>query len=143
MSQNMDAQAAREGFHTITPYVIVDDLEGFLSFITTVFGAAETMRMQGASGGTHLEVRIGDSMLMIGSGGGWSGQSLPTALYLYLENVDETFHHALERGATALMEPSDEEDGDRRAGVQDPFGNMWFIARHRGQSDAPIEPSDP
>jgi uncharacterized glyoxalase superfamily protein PhnB len=55
---------------------------------------------------------------------------LPAALYLYIEAVDETYRNALEEGATTLMEPSDEEDGDRRAGVQDPFGNMWFLARH-------------
>ena len=88
--------------------------------------------MQGGSGGTHVEVRIGDSMLMIGSGGGWSGTSLPAALYLYIDNVDETFRNALAAGATAMMEPRDEEDGDRRGGIEDPFGNMWFIARHQG-----------
>ena len=73
---------------------------------------------------------IVDSMLMIGSGGGWSGNPLPAALYLYIDDVDETLRHALAAGATAMMEPTDEEDGDRRGGVQDPFGNMWFIARH-------------
>jgi PhnB protein len=71
-------------------------------------------------------------MLMIGSGGGWSGHSLPAALYLYVDDVDATFRRAIELGSTFLMEPSDEEDGDRRGGVTDPFGNMWFVARHQG-----------
>lgn len=124
--------SARAGFHTITPYLIVDDLEKFLTFMQHVFDATETMRMQGAGGGTHVEVSIGDSMLMIGSGGGWQGQSLPAALYLYLDDVEATYQRALGAGATSMMEPSDEEDGDRRAGVQDPFGNMWFLARHLG-----------
>lgn len=132
MARRTERQPARPGFHTITPYVIVDDLESFLSFIKTVFDATETLRMQGGSGGTHVEVRIGDSMLMIGGGGGWSGTSLPSALYLYIDDVDETFRHALAAGATAMMEPRDEEDGDRRGGIEDPFGNMWFIARHQG-----------
>jgi PhnB protein len=121
---------ARPGFHTITPYLIANDLDQFLAFVQQVFGATETLRMQGAAGGTHVEVRIGDSMLMIGSGGGWSGQSLPAALYLYVDDVDATYQRALQAGATTLMEPTDEEDGDRRGGVQDPFGNMWFLARH-------------
>jgi uncharacterized glyoxalase superfamily protein PhnB len=69
-------------------------------------------------------------MLMIGSGGSWSGQSLPAALYLYVDDVDATYQRALQAGATTVMEPTDEEDGDRRGGVQDPFGNMWFLARH-------------
>ena len=123
---------ARPGFHTITPYLIIDDLDGFLAFIGSVFGAEETLRMKGGGGGTHVEVRIGNSMLMIGSGGGWSGHSQSAALYVYLEDVDARFRAALDAGATAMMEPSDEPDGDRRAGVTDPFGNMWFIARHLG-----------
>ncbi|NBB90147.1 MAG: VOC family protein [Spirochaetes bacterium] len=131
MARHTERHPARPGFHTITPYLIVDDLESFLSFIQTVFDATETLRMRGGSGGTHVEVRIGDSMLMIGSGGGWSGTSLPAALYLYIDDVDERFRRALAAGATTMMEPRDEEDGDRRGGVQDPFGNMWFIARHQ------------
>lgn len=123
---------AREGFRTVTPYVIVDKLDEFIAFASAIFGATKTLRMQGAGGGTHVEMKIGDSMLMIGSGGGWSGHSQPAALYLYINDVDGTFQKALKNGATVMMEPSDEEDGDRRAGFQDPFGNMWFVARHQG-----------
>lgn len=126
----VNGKVAREGFHAVTPYLIIDDLDGFLAFATAVFGAVETLRMQGGSGGTHVEARIGDSMLMIGSGGGWRGHSLPAALYLYVADVDETFHRAVELGSSVMMDPADEDDGDRRAGVTDPFGIMWFIARH-------------
>jgi PhnB protein len=98
--------------------------------VQQVFGATETLCMQGQAGGTHVEVQIGDSMLMIGGGGSWSGQAMPAALYLYLDDVDAVYQRALQAGATTIMEPSDEEDGDRRGGVQDPFGNMWFLARH-------------
>jgi PhnB protein len=121
---------ARPGFHTITPYLIVQDLDPFLAFVQQVFGATETLRMQGAAGGTHVEVQIGDSMLMIGSGGSWSGHAMPFALYLYVDDVDATYQRALQAGAASIMEPSDEDDGDRRGGVHDPFGNMWFLARH-------------
>jgi PhnB protein len=87
--------------------------------------------MQGAAGGTHVEVRIGDSMLMIGGG---TGGAMPAALYVYVEDVDAVYQRALAAGATTLMEPSDEADGDRRGGVQDPFGNQWFLARHIGNA---------
>jgi PhnB protein len=120
----------RPGFHTITPYLIAPDLEQVLAFLRQVFGATETLRMQGAAGGTHVEVQIGDSMLMIGGGGSWSGHTMPAALYVYLDDVDAAYQRALDAGATSLMQPSDEDDGDRRGGVQDPFGNMWFLARH-------------
>lgn len=121
---------ARPGFHTITPYLVAQDLDQLLTFVKHVFGATETLRMQGAAGGTHVEVQIGDSMLMIGGGGSWSGHTVPGALYMYIEDVDATYKRALQAGATTIMEPTDEDDGDRRGGVQDPFGNMWFLARH-------------
>jgi PhnB protein len=123
---------ARPGFHTITPYLTIDDLDGFLSFIGTVFEAEETPRMQGRGGGTHVEVRIGNSMLMIGSGGSWRGHSQPAAIYVHINDVNASYRAALNNGATEMMEPSDEPDDDRRAGVQDSFGNMWFIARPLG-----------
>jgi PhnB protein len=130
MSGTGHSGPARPGFHTITPYLIASDLDAFLAFVQQVFGATETLRMQGQAGGTHVEVQIGDSMVMIGGGGSWSGQAMPAALYLYLDDVDATYQRALQAGATSMMEPTDEDDGDRRGGVQDPFGNMWFLARH-------------
>ncbi|MFP4438806.1 MAG: VOC family protein [Chloroflexaceae bacterium] len=120
---------ARPGFHTITPYLVTQDLDRLIAFVQQVFAATETLRMQGAAGGTHVEVQIGDSMLMIGGG---TGGAMPAALYVYVEDVDAVYQRALAAGATTLMEPSDEADGDRRGGVQDPFGNQWFIARHIG-----------
>lgn len=130
MSQSTPSHPARPGFHTITPYLVVQDVDRVLPFLKEVFGATETLRMQGQAGGTHLEVKIGDSMLMLGSGGTWSGQSLPAALYLYVDDVDAVYERALHAGASPLMPPSDEPDGDRRGGVQDPFGIMWFLAKH-------------
>jgi PhnB protein len=122
---------ARAGFHTITPYLVTQDLDRLIAFVQQVFAATETLRMQGAAGGTHVEVRIGDSMLMIGGG---TGEAMPAALYVYVEDVDAVYQRALAAGATTLMEPSDEADGDRRGGVQDFCGNQWFIARHVGSA---------
>jgi PhnB protein len=129
MTPTAHTNPARPGFHTITPYLVTQDLDRLIAFVQQVFAATETLRMQGAAGGTHVEVRIGDSMLMIGGG---TGGAMPAALYVYVEDVDAVYQRALAAGATTLMEPSDEADGDRRGGVQDPFGNQWFLARHIG-----------
>lgn len=118
------------GFHTVSPYLMVQNAEGLVDFMKKVFGATETHRSIGSAGGLHIEVRIGDSMLMIG--GVWEGQQYPAALYLYLDEVDAVYRRALEAGATSLSEPADQSYGDRYAGVRDAFGNTWFIATHLG-----------
>ena len=120
----MTEKQIREGFHTVTPYLIVDEVDGLIEFVKQAFDATESQRMTGAAGGTHAEVRIGDSMVMIGGGG---GERLAVMLYLYMEDVDAVYQHALDAGATSIMEPADQPDGERRAGVQDPFGNQWYI----------------
>lgn len=128
----MTANPARAGFHTITPYLMVPDAEGLLAFVQQVFGAEECFRAIGSAGGYHIEVRVGDSMLMIGGGRAWQGAPVTAALYLYLDEVDAVYQKALAAGASALDAPADHSDGDRRAGVRDPFGNVWYIARHNG-----------
>lgn len=127
MTKPQAGNPVRPGFHTITPYLIADDVEQLLAFVQQIFGATETLRTSGGGGGTHLEVRIGDSMLMLGGG---AGQPMPAALYVYVADVDAVYQRALAAGATSLFAPADEPDGDRRGGVQDPFGNQWFMARH-------------
>lgn len=127
MTQYHTAGPARPGFHTLTPYLVTPNVDRLLAFVQQVFGAIETLRMPGGSGGTHVEVRIGDSMLMLG---GSTGQAMPGALYVYVDDVDAVYARALAAGASSLFAPADEPDGDRRGGVQDPFGNQWFVARH-------------
>src|SRR5262249_54072274 len=89
----------------------------------------------------HAEVRIGDSMLMIGGGAPperpYSGQEWPTALHVYVKDTDATFKRALEAGATSIGEPRDMEYGERGAGVKDAFGNVWYIARAFGDRHVP------
>lgn len=75
----------------------------------------------------HVEVRLGNSMVMIGEMQGAEPQ--PAAIFLYMDGVDDVYGRALEAGATPIEEPADRpSDGDRRAGVADPFGNAWFVA---------------
>lgn len=118
----------RAGFHTVTPYLIHPDITGLVAFVEQAFGAVETFRSRGSAGGAHIEVRIGDSMLMIG--GKDDSTPLPAMLFLYVDDVDALYQRTLEAGGTSLMEPAEPGDGDRRAGVQDPFGNQWWIGTH-------------
>ncbi len=115
----------REGFSTVTPYLIVPDVDKLLDFVKQAFGAVELSRSTGSAGGIHTEVRIGDSMVMIG--GGAKDAPMPTMLYIYIHDMDNVYKRALDAGATSIMEPADQEDGERRAGVKDIFGNQWYI----------------
>lgn len=119
-----------EGYHTVTPYLIVQEAAQLIEFVKQAFDATETFRGTGSAGGIHAEVRIGDSMVMIGGGGAWRGEASPATLYLYMNDVDSVYKGALQAGATSIAEPADQPYGDRMAGVKDSFGNVWYIATH-------------
>ena len=121
----------REGFHTITPYLIVREAAGLIDFVKQAFGAEELYRGTGSAGGIHAEVRIGDSMVMIGGGEALSPSSMPAAIHLYVKDADAVYKRALEAGAASLGEPVDQYYGDREAGVKDVAGNHWYIATHK------------
>src|SRR5207244_4140600 len=98
----------REGFHTLTPYLIVADAPKLSEVVERVFDAKETMRAIGSAGGVHAEVRIGESMVMIGGGApdlSWRGESRPTALHVYVEDTDATYKRALDAGAESIGAP--------------------------------------
>ena len=116
----------REGFSTVTAYLIVPDVDKLIHFVAQAFGATEFSRSTGSAGGTHAEVKIGDSMVMMG--GGASSGPMPAMIHLYMNDVDAVYKHALQAGATSIMEPADQNDGERRAGVKDMFGNQWYIS---------------
>ena len=117
----------REGFHTITPYLTTPELDGLLRFVTEGLGGVETFRDRAGEGGVHVEVRIGDSMLMIGK----SVRSQHAMLYLYVADPDASYARALAAGASSLSGPADTPDGERRAGVADSYGNKWYFGRPR------------
>jgi uncharacterized glyoxalase superfamily protein PhnB len=126
----MTDETIRNGFHTVTPYLVAQDADGLIEFVKRVFDATELSRSIGSAGGRHAEVRIGDSMVMIGGGtatGAWNGEPMPAMLYLYMPDVDAVYARALAAGAISLAAPADQPYGERSAGVQDPFGNQWYV----------------
>jgi PhnB protein len=131
----------REGFHTITPYLVAEQPDPLIAFVKKAFGAKETLRGTGSAGGTHCEVRIGDSMLMIGGGGKSvgtaGGKSRPMGLHLYVTDADAVYQRAVDAGGKSLQAPTDQPYGDREAGVEDMAGNLWFIATHADGGKAP------
>jgi uncharacterized glyoxalase superfamily protein PhnB len=130
-------RAVPAGYHTITAYLTVPGAVELIDFVKAAFGAEERFRGTGGAGGVHCEVRIGDSMLMIGGGGAWRGTPMPTALHLYVPDADAVYRRALEAGGTSLREPTDQPYGDREAGIKDASGNFWYIATHQGPAHVP------
>jgi PhnB protein len=134
-SERPPAAFIRTGFHTVTPYLIVQDAPALLDFVNKVFAAEEMYRGIGSAGGVHAELRIGDSMVMIGGGGrdlAWKGESRLAALHVYVDDTDAVFRRAVDAGATAIQEPADQEYGERSGSVRDREGNHWYIATAEG-----------
>ena len=125
----------REGFHTVTPYLIVKPAVELVDFVTQAFGAVESFRATGSASGLHCEVKIDDSTLIIG--GGPHFDTRPAAIHFYVPDVDEIYARAVEAGATSLAAPSDQEYGERIAAVKDIGGNEWYIAKRFDQT--PVE----
>jgi uncharacterized glyoxalase superfamily protein PhnB len=120
-----------EGYHSVTPYLGVDGAAKLIDFLKTAFDAKELFRHSHPDGSVwHCEVKIGDSIIMIGEPRGvWIAR--PCTLYLYVADCDALYNRALKAGATSLVEPADQFYGDRSAGIQDPTGNFWWIATHK------------
>jgi PhnB protein len=119
-----------DGYHTVTPYLVVRGVPRLIEFLQQAFGATELMRAARPDGSImHAEVAIGDSRVMMGEPPE-SSPPMPGCIHLYAVDTDALYHLALQAGATSLREPSNQFYGDRMAGVQDPVGNQWWIATH-------------
>lgn len=122
----------REGFTTVTPYLWVPD-RGLADFLMRAFDAVETNVMDNPGHGIHRELRIGNSMVMIGETGAQkSGLSRPVALHIFVDDADATFARALAAGGTSLGDPADRPYGERSGFIRDPYGNSWYIAHPLG-----------
>ncbi len=128
-----------EGYHTVTPYLTVNDAAGAIDFYRRAFGAQETVRMAGPPGKIgHAELKIGDSMIMLADEMPGSGCRAPQSLggscvniFLYVDDVDSVFKQAVNAGAKADMPPADMFWGDRFGRLTDPFGHSWSLATHK------------
>lgn len=119
-----------EGYHTVTPYLVVPGAAKLIEFLRHVFDAQEIERMARPDGTVmHAEVRIGDSVVMMGEASG-EKPAMPAMLYLYVKDCDATYKRALQAGAISVMEPADQFYGDRNAAVKDASGNQWWMATH-------------
>jgi PhnB protein len=129
-SNRKSVKPVPEGFHTVTPFLIVQQASRLMTFIEQAFDGKTTSIMSAEDGKImHATVRIGDSEIMVAD----AMENFPAGtakLYLYMDDVDSTYQQALSANGITLREPTDEFYGDRSAGVKDPWGNEWWIATH-------------
>lgn len=137
-----------EGFHTITPHLVVKDASKAIDFYKKAFGAEEIGRHAGPDGKSimHATVKIGDSIVMLNDEfpemncrGPLAIGGTAVTLHLYVQDVDKAFERATKAGAKVTMPLADQFWGDRYGILTDPFGHMWSIATHtRDMSDADV-----
>ena len=120
------------GYHTVTPYLVVRGAAKTIEFMKKAFGAEALFEPLRRPDGLimHAEVKIGDSPVMI-SDATEQHPPMPAMLHLYVPDVDAVFKRAVSAGGTSVMEPMDQFYGDRSGGVKDPAGNHWFIGTHK------------
>ena len=121
------------GLHTVTPYLVVKDVERLILFLQEVFSGELRGDIHYRDDGTikHAEIVIGDSVIMMGSAIE-ATHSSTTTLYIYVPDCDQTYELALTKGATSISPPANFPHGDRYGGVQDPTGNNFWIVTHQG-----------
>lgn len=114
-----------ESYNSLSPYLIVADAQATLAFIRAVFGAEPIFIHRREDGAiSHAEVRIDDTVLMLGQSEGGA----PAHLHVYVPDVDARYARALEAGGTIVQAPMEKGDGDRRGGVADPAGTTWWFS---------------
>ena len=128
-----------EGYHSVTPYLIIKGAADAIEFYKKAFGATELFRFPAPDGKIgHAEIKIGDSPIMLAdefAEMGYKGpQALggsPVSLMIYLEDVDTVFNRAVEAGASVKEAVQDKFYGDRTGTLTDPFGHVWHVSTHK------------
>jgi PhnB protein len=119
-----------DGYSTVTPYLIVPDVNKELEFIERALGGSVNYKTRMPDGFVnHAEAQIGTSRVMIGGRRGVT-ENTSSMFYLYIEDVDRYYQRAVDAGAESLQEPQVQFYGDRTAAVKDPFGNQWYLSTH-------------
>jgi PhnB protein len=135
----MPVKPIPEGYHAITPYLIIDGAAQAIDFYKKVFGATELFRMPDPTGKRigHAELKIGDSQIMLADENSNMGfrnpkayGGTPVSLLLYVNDVDATIPRAVAAGAKLLKPIQDQFYGDRSGTIHDPFGHVWTVATH-------------
>jgi PhnB protein len=135
-----------DGYHSVTPYLVIDGAAKAIDFYKKVFGATEMMRMPSPDGSRigHAELKIGDSPIMLADEhpemsirGPHSIGGTPVSMMVYVEDVDKVAKRALAAGAQELRPVADQFYGDRSGTFLDPFGHMWTVSTH--VEDVPAE----
>ena len=127
-----------DGYHSVTPYLTVRGAAKAIDFYKEAFAAAEVLRMPMPDGSVaHAEIKIGDSIIMMGEENpAWDARSpqalggTPTGLMIYVPDCDAVFNRAVAAGATVAKPLADQFYGDRSGTVIDPFGHQWTVATH-------------
>jgi PhnB protein len=118
-----------EGHHTVTPYIVVQGVAKLIDFAKQAFGATEVFVSKRPDGSImHAEIKIGDSIIMMGEGG--EGKTFLAMLHLFVDDVDAVYLRSIQAGGKSLREPADQVYGDRTGAVEDSFGNQWWLATH-------------
>lgn len=125
------AKPIPDGYHTLTPYLVVDGADKTMRFMKEAFGAQALFEPMMRPDGKvmHAEFKIGNSILML-SDASERAKATSTTLYLYVPNVDAVYQKAVKAGGTPIAEPADQFYGDRSGSVKDPAGNSWYIGTH-------------
>jgi PhnB protein len=133
-----DVKPIPQGYHSVTPYLIVNGGAEALEFYKKAFGAIELFRMEREGKIGHAEIKIGDSPIMLADehpGMGFVGpQTLggtPVSLMIYVDDVDTIFKQAIDAGGVELKPLQDQFYGDRSGNLKDPFGHVWTVATHK------------
>jgi PhnB protein len=134
-----------DGYHSITPYMIIDGAAAAIEFYKEAFGATEVLRMPGPDGKIgHAEIMIGDSHIMMADEhpamdayGPKTIGGTAIKLMIYIEDVDAVVARAVAAGAKIIRPVADQFYGDRTGGIEDPFGHVWYVATHI--EDVPME----
>lgn len=135
----MAVKPTPDGYHSVTPYLIIEGAADAIEFYKQAFGATELFRFPSPDGKIgHAEMKIGDSPIMLadayhdmGYKGPKSLGGSPVSLMIYVEDVDTVFSQAVAAGATVKEAVSDKFYGDRLGTLVDPFGHVWHISTHK------------
>ncbi|HEX3251366.1 MAG TPA: VOC family protein [Pyrinomonadaceae bacterium] len=133
-----DVKPIPEGYHTLTPYLVIDGAAQAIEYYKKAFGATELFRMEHEGKIGHAEMKIGDSPFMLADGFAEQGHKdpkvlggSPVGLMIYVDDVDTIYKQAIDAGGTEVKALQDQFYGDRSGTLTDPFGHVWTVATHK------------